>query len=115
MPIDKRKSTDISDNPSWFLSMHFPAHTFYLFLIIISIFWNGYNTYQYGILAERQTKLENILTELLPSSSSIPLFHHQPTTIERWFDRISHFIQQLTSKEMIQNKHNAKTHIVRIK
>jgi hypothetical protein len=110
MPIDKRK---ISNYQTCFLSMYFSTHTFYLFLILISIGWNSYNTHQYRILSERQLKLENILTELLPSSSSIPSFHHELTTIEKWFNKISHFIQQLTLKDTINNP-IAKSYTVKI-
>jgi len=100
MPIDKRK---ISNYQTCFLSMYFSTHTFYLFLILISFAWNAYNTHQYRILSQRQSKLENILTELLPSSSSIPFIHQESTTIEQWFNKISHFFQQLTSKDTIKN------------
>jgi hypothetical protein len=95
--------------------MYFSTHTLYLFLIFISIAWNGYNTHQYRILAERQLKLENILTELLPSSSSISSFYHQPSTIEQWFNRIFHFIQQLTSRDTKKNNSTAESYPVRIK
>jgi hypothetical protein len=115
MPIDKRKLTNMSDSQTWFYSMYFSTHTLYLFLIFISIAWNGYNTHQYRILAERQSKLENILTELLPSSSSIPSFYHQPSTIEQWFNRIFHFIQQLTSRDTKNNNSTAESYPVRIK
>lgn len=87
-------------NPqTWFLSMYFSTHTLYLFLILISIGWNAYNTHQYRILAERQTKIENILTHLLPSSSLIPSFQHESTTIEQWFENISKFLQELTKQK----------------
>ncbi len=115
MPIDKRKLTNMSDSQTWFYSMYFSTHTLYLFLIFISIAWNGYNTHQYRILAERQLKLENILTELLPSSSSISSFYHQPSTIEQWFNRIFHFIQQLTSRDTKKNNSTAESYPVRIK
>jgi hypothetical protein len=105
------------NSQTWFLSMYFSTHTLYIFLILISITWNAYNTHQYRILAERQSKLENILTELLPSSSSIPSFYHESTTIDQWFSKLSHFIQQLTSKDTMENnKRNsiAKPYTVRI-
>jgi hypothetical protein len=91
MPIDKRKL----NYQTWILSMYVSIHTLYLLLIFILISWNAYNTYQYQILAERQSKLENILTELLPLSFS----HHESTTIKQWFNKISHFLQRLTSKD----------------
>jgi hypothetical protein len=106
MSIDTRKITNISNSQTWFLPMYFSVHTLYLFLIIISLGWNAYNTYQYRILAERQTELENILTELLPSSSSIPSFHHESASIERWFDKLVQFIKQLTSKNAIKNNNS---------
>jgi hypothetical protein len=115
MPIDKRKLKNDSDYPTWFLSMYFSTHTLYLFLILISIAWNAYNTHQYQILAERQLKLENILTELLPSSSSTPSFHHEPPSIEQWFSKMFHSIQQFISKDTTKNNNSTTTlHKVRI-
>lgn len=99
---------------TWFLSMYFSTHTLYVFLIIISIGWNAYNTHQYRLLAERQLKLENILAELLPSSSSIPSFQHESTKIEQWFDKLSYFLQKFTSKDTIK-KSIAKPSTVRIR
>jgi hypothetical protein len=100
MPIDTRKLVDISNSPTWILSMYFSIHTLYLILIFILISWNVYNTHQYQILAERQSKFENILKELVPST---PSFQHESTTIDQWFNQISHFIQRLTSKDPIQS------------
>ncbi len=99
MSIDKRKFTDISNSSTWVLSMYFSIHTLYLILIFILISWNVYNTHQYQILAERQTKLENILSEFVPS---IPTYQHESTTIEQWFNQISHFIQRITSKDPVK-------------
>lgn len=99
MPIDKRKFANVSYHQNWFLSMYFSTHTLYLFLILISIAWNAYNAHQYQILAERQSKLENILTELLPSSSSQPLFHPEPPSLEQWFKKMLHSLRQFISKD----------------
>ncbi len=94
---------NVSSYQTWFLSMYFSINTLYLFLIFISFAWNAYNTHQYRILIERQSKLENILTELLPSSSSISSYHHESSTIEQWFNKVSHVLQQLTLKDTIKN------------
>ncbi|CAF3643520.1 unnamed protein product, partial [Adineta steineri] len=112
MPIDKRKSTHVSYHQKWFLSMYFSTHTLYLFLILISIAWNAYNSHQYQILSERQTKIENILTELLPSTSSISPFHHEQPSLEQWFNKIYHSIQQFISKDSNHNESIAKSYKV---
>ncbi|UJR10136.1 hypothetical protein I4U23_014355 [Adineta vaga] len=109
MPIDKRKLTTISAQPKWFLSMYFSTHTLYLFLILISLIWNAYNAHQYQILAERQTKLENILTELLPSTSAIPLFHSESPSFEQWLKTMYQSIRQMISKDTINMKSIPKT------
>ncbi|CAF3531158.1 unnamed protein product [Rotaria sp. Silwood1] len=95
---DRSKTTHYVNFQTWFLSMYLSTHTIYVLLMLVLIGWNAYNTQQYRILAERQLQIENVLTELLPSSSSIPSFSHQPTSIEQWFSKIFHFIRQLTSK-----------------
>lgn len=114
MAIDKRKLITISNCQTWFLSMSCSIHTLYLLLIFISISWNAYNTQQYRLLAERQSKFENILTKLLPSLFSIPSFDHESTTTEQWFNKISHLIQQLIFKDAIATKHQTKPSTVRI-
>jgi hypothetical protein len=101
MPIDKRKMS--TNHYTWLPSMGFSTNTIYLFLIFISLAWNAYN-----ILIERQAKLENILAEILPSSSSFPSFNPTPTTssIEQLFTKARHFIQQLTSKDVPNNSNS---------
>lgn len=79
--------------------MYFSIQTFYVLLILISISWNAYNTHQYRLLAERQMKLETILNDLLPSSSTIVHIEHEQTRIEQWFNKIYDFIDKLVSKE----------------
>jgi len=110
MPIDKRKMTNITNQHTWLPSISFSTNTIYLLLIFISLVWNGYNTYQYQILTERQLKLENILREVLPSSSSLSsLDKIQATTassVEQWFTKAFHFIQQLTSKDITSNSNS---------
>jgi hypothetical protein len=95
--------------------MYFSVHTLYLFLILIAFGWNAYNTYQYRILAERQTELENMLTELLPSSSSIPSFHHESTSIERWLDKIFQFVQSKNNVKTDNSNSMDKPYTVRVK
>ncbi len=112
MSIDNRK---ITNSQTWFLSMYFSVHTLYLFLILIAFGWNAYNTYQYRILAERQTELENMLTELLPSSSSIPSFHHESTSIERWLDKIFQFVQSKNNVKTDNSNSMDKPYTVRVK
>jgi hypothetical protein len=111
MPIDKRKMTNITNQHTWLSSISFSTNTIYLLLIFISLAWNGYNTYQYQILTERQLKLENILREVLPSSSSLSsLDKIQATTVssvEQWFTKAFHFIQQLTSKDITSNSNSS--------
>jgi hypothetical protein len=99
MPIDKRKMANGTDSYTSLPSMFCSTHTMYLFLILISLAWNAYNTHQYRSLTERQSKLENMLAEILPSSS----FNQINTTtssIEQWLTKALHFIQQLTSKDV---------------
>ncbi|CAF1118546.1 unnamed protein product [Rotaria sordida] len=103
---DQNKTTNNVNYQTWFLSMYFSTHTIYVLLILILIGWNAYNTQQYRILAERQLQIENILTELLPSSSSIPSFSHQSTLIEQWFSKIFHFIRKLISKDTTKINNN---------
>ena len=50
------------------------------------------------LINARQSKLENILTELLPSSSSQPLFHPEPPSLEQWFKKMLHSLRQFISK-----------------
>ena len=109
MPIEKRRLTTISPQPKWFLSMYFSTHTLYLFLILTSITWNAYNTHQYQILAERQSKLENILTELLPSSSSIPLFQSETPSFEQWVKKVYQTIHQFIYKDLINKNSSPQT------
>ena len=99
MPIDKRKAAHATSQPAWFLSMYFSTHTLYLFLILISIAWNAYNAHQYQILADRQSQLENIVTELLPSSSALPSVRHQPPSLEQWLKKMYQSVRQFVSKE----------------
>jgi hypothetical protein len=113
MPVDKRQMLNVPNHQTWFLSMYFSTHTLYLFLILISMAWNAYNTHQYRILNERQSKLENIITELLPSSSTILSFQRETTPIEQWFSKLFHFIQQITSKDTTDRDNN-KSHTVRM-
>ncbi|CAF4741889.1 unnamed protein product, partial [Rotaria sp. Silwood2] len=89
------------------------TNTIYLFLIFISFVWNAYNTYQHQILIDKQLKLENTLAEILPLTSSLSSFNHiQPATtttkssIEQWFAKVLHFIQELTSKNMTNNSNS---------
>lgn len=98
MPVDKRKLLNNSNYQTWLLPVYFSTQTFYVLLILISFSWNAYNTHQYRLLAERQMKLENILAELLPSSSSIVQIQHEQTRIEQWFNQIYDFIEQIFSK-----------------
>jgi hypothetical protein len=110
MPIDKRKMTNIINHPTRLPTMSFPTNTIYLFLIFTGLAWNAYNTYQYQILAERQTKLENMLAEMLPSSSSYnPIQTVTTSSIEQWFTKVRDFIRQLTSKDLISNSSNTIT------
>jgi len=118
MPVDKRKMTNIANQHKWLPSISFTTNTIYLLLIFISFTWNAYNTYQYQILNERQSKLENILKEILPSSSLLPSFDKIQTTssIEQWFTKALRFIQQLTSKDITSNNKSdtiVKPHSVR--
>ncbi|CAF1931860.1 unnamed protein product [Rotaria magnacalcarata] len=95
----KNNRTSSSNYQTWFFSVYFCTHAIYVLLILSLIGWTAYNTHQYRILAERQSKLENIITEFLPSSSSIPSFIRQPTSIELWLDEVFSFLRQLTSKD----------------
>jgi hypothetical protein len=88
MPVDKRQMLNVPNHPTWFVSM-------------------------YRILNERQSKLENIITELLPSSSTILSFQRETTPIEQWFSKLFHFIQQITSKDTTDRDNN-KSHTVRM-
>jgi hypothetical protein len=106
MPIDKRKMTNITNQHRWLLSMNFSTNTIYFLFIFISLAWNAYNTYQHQILTERQSKLEQILTEIFPSFHKIPVTTSSST--EQWLTKARHFIQELTS---ISNSHN--DHIVK--
>ena len=117
MSISTRKPTNGSDYQTWFASMYFSTHTFYFLLILISIGWNAYNTHQYRILNERQTKLENILTESLSSSSSILSFSHQPALVEQWFKRIFYLLRRFKSTDTAENNNTnlvTQSHTVRI-
>ncbi|UJR35900.1 hypothetical protein I4U23_028643 [Adineta vaga] len=104
MPIDKRKITNITNHPTWLSTMNLSMNAFYLILIFISLGWNVYNTHQYQILAERQLKLENILTEILPPSS-LHLFNQMQTTssYELWVTKVLGFLKQLTSNDVPNN------------
>lgn len=104
MTIEKRKVMNFAKSQTCFLSMYFSTQTLLLFFIFISISWNGYNTYQYRVVVERQRKLENLLTEFFPTSSSLPLVQSQSITIEQWISKISQFIQRLTLKEPTDDK-----------
>lgn len=103
MPIDKRKMTNITNQHTWI-----STNTIYFLLIFISLIWNAYNTYQYQILNERQLKLENILQEILPSSSSknVQTSSSSLSTIEQWFTKAFNSIQQLTSKDLSSNSNS---------
>lgn len=109
MSIDKRKMTNITNQHKWFLSRNLSTNTIYFLLIFFSLSWNAYNTYQYQILNEQQIKLENILKEILPSSSSLSSLNKIQATsssIEQWFTKARQFIQQLTSKDMPNNSNS---------
>lgn len=62
--------------------MYLSSQTFLFVSIFISISWNIYNTYQYRLLVDRQSKLENLLTEFLPQLQS------QSTMDEAWLSII---------------------------
>jgi hypothetical protein len=115
MPIDKRKAVPTASQPAWFLSMYFSTHTLYLFLILISVAWNAYNAHQYQVLADRQSQLENVLAQLLPSSSSLPSVQHQPPSLEQWLKKIYQSVKQLVSKEPHNEPTMARTFRVSIK
>jgi hypothetical protein len=109
MPIDKRKMTNTIDQHTWLPSKCFSSNTIYFLLIFFSLVWNAYNTYQYQILTERQLKLENILKEILPTSSSLSSLNKiqaSSSSIEQWFTKALHFIQQLTSKDTTNNNNS---------
>lgn len=106
---------------TWLSTIHFSTHTISLLLIITSLFWNAYNSYQNQILIEKQLEFENILAEILPStSSSLPL-NQQPSIIKspigQWFTKIFHSILLLRSNDATNNSHDnnvAKPYTVRI-
>jgi hypothetical protein len=105
MPIDKRKMTNITNQLS---SKSISMNTFYFLLILISLLWNAYNTYQWQILNERQLKLESILTEISPSLKDIQI----TSSNEQWFTKVFHFLQRLTSTTS-NNNHITKPNKVR--
>lgn len=105
MPIDKRKMNEISSSLS--------SRNLSLLLIFISLLWNVYNTYQYQILQERQLKLENLLAEISPSLSDTQLVRSSSSSSERWFTKVLHFIEQLTSTNNTPNHHQTESNKVR--
>ncbi|CAF1034796.1 unnamed protein product [Rotaria magnacalcarata] len=100
--------THITNNRKWLPSISISTNSICLLLIFISIAWNAYNTYEHQVLIENQTKLENILEELLPSRSTFSTSLNQIQTrtkscIEQWFTKIFRLIHQLTTKDMANN------------
>lgn len=96
----KNNRTNSSNDQNWFFSMYFSTHAIYVFLIMGLIGWNAYNTYQYQILAERQSQLENLVTELLPSSSSVPSFIYQPPSVKQWLSEFLSVFRPFKSKDI---------------
>ena len=93
MPIDKRKMTDSIHQHSCLTWRNPSSNTIYFLLIFISLAWNAYNTYQYQILIERQSKLESILNEISPMVSDI----QATSSTEQWFTKVFAFLRELTS------------------
>ena len=117
--------TNVNNHHTWLSSIGISGNiTIYLFLICVSFVWNAYNTYQYQILIQRQSKLENIFNDISPSISLLPSFNQLETattkrklSVEQWFIEVLHFIQQLRSNDRTNNSYSdtsAKPYTVRI-
>lgn len=104
MPIDTEKMGNVSNNSKCLSAVGIFINSIYILLIFISLVWNAYNTHEHQILAEKQLKLETILSEILPSTSTFSLLNQIDTgtksSFEQWFTKAFHLIQQLTIKDM---------------